>query len=623
MLTENRINPNASSSHVVCNHDWSFLQGDKKHSHTLNAGRHLFPFHLEITGSLPSSLSTSALGTASVAYKLRAVAARPGFSHNLLAETPVFILRSLTHEALEYQQTLDIENTWPEKLMYAITLPHKAWAAGDTLTAIVKLSPLAKGVYVQAIHSLITETTKICAKGWSPENTRVVASVRHEIIDFKAVEVEVTPNLSAAVASSSSGTPAARATHSPRSSRPASPHFGLSYPSHEQQEEEDLSSDVVTCINLSIPRSSAYPFSSDVASPTTTPSQSSSPTLQYSHLPLSTTSAASQPTSSSLSSITPSHNVEPIFISHRIKWIIVIHNKDGHLSELRCSLPIIVLDGALLEESREFTMAARRLLLRTSGFENVLIRGGERGSEDEADEGAGVDGEEGQVEADRELPSYPAHVRDRVANMYLSDAVTMRVSNPWIGKVGPASAANRSGVRTLSTPELSGPSDPVTADRSVSHTQSDSRASRSGHSTPAIQPSRGSVDMMSHLPHAPGQSPALDWVNSELFLSLSLNNEAMRRIGGTPSMGGQQQQQQQQSQPHSHSHNQQQSRTLRWGRVNSRAGSKAGSPERSALSSVTTNNDNGSLPEGGSSNSVVPSSSSSGSGFASPFQHLF
>lgn len=658
MLTvENRIisGSSASSSHVICNHDWSFLQGDKKHSHTLKAGRHLFPFRLDITGSFPSSLSTSALGGASVAYKLRAIAVRPGFSHNLQAKAPVFILRSLTREALEYQQTLDIESTWPEKLMYAITLPHKAWAAGDTLTAIVKLSPLAKGVYVQAVDSSITETTKIGARGGS---ARVVASVRHEILDHKAVEVEVaSPNQSAATASSTSGTPTAHSTHSPRSSRPASPHSSSSShphhhpPQHHHEEQEaDLgfeSNDVVTYINLSIPRSSAYPFlySASNATPPTTPPPSASPTLQHALLPLSTNFAASHPTSFSLSShltVTPSHGLEPVFISHRIRWVIFIHNKDGHLSELRCSLPIKILDGAFLEESREFTMRARRLLLRTCGFGNVLSRVGEEGSEDEGDEGAGVDEEDGGIrhaEVDRELPSYPAHVRDRVANMYLSETVTMRVSNPWVARIGSASAANRGGARTLSTFELSGqrgsgvsPSDPVSADRSIPHTQPDAR--RSGRSTPAIQPSQHQVDMMSHLPHSPGESSSLDLVNSELFLSLSLDNEAVRRrTGGVPSsMDGQQSQpHQHQHQSHSHNHqHQQQSRTLRWGsRVGSRVGSRAASPERSALSSVTTNNnDNGpsSLPEGGvcvSPTSVVSSSSSSGSGFTSPFQHLF
>lgn len=571
------------------------------------------------------------MGCASVAYKLRAVAVRPSFSQNLQAKAPVFILRSLTGEALEYQQTIEIENTWPEKLMYAIMLPHKAWAAGDIMTAIIKLSPLAKGVYVQAIDSFIVETTKILTRAGNREDTRVVASARHEMITAEVASPNSSPT-----ASSSPLT-----ALSPRSSRPASPHFGSSSSYHhhshphpapaQQQEEEDLgfeSKDIVTCINLSIPRSSSLYSVSDAASPTTTPPRSSSPTQQHTLLPLSTNSSTSQPTSPtspSLSShpkITPSHDLEPILISHRIKWTIFIHNKDGHVSELRCSLPIRILDGALLEESRGFTMRFRRLLLRTSGLGNVLNRNVEEGSEDEGNEGAGVVREEGRVrqtEADRELPSYPAHVRDRVANMYLSDAVTMLVSNPWVGRIGPSGSASGSGASPLSTPELSGresnilsplipvvpPSDPVSA---TLHTQPDSRASRSGHSTPDIQSSQQPAHMMSNL----------------------LVNEAVRRIGDVPSsVGGQQQQ----SQPHQHqhqTHDQQRSRTLRWGsRVGSREGSRAASLERIALSSVTANNSDNSpssISEGGvygSPNSVVSSSSSTGPGFASPFQNLF
>jgi hypothetical protein len=66
---------------------------------------------------------TTGLG---ISYKLRATAVRAAaFSTNLHAQCPVTLLRSLSHDALEYQQTLEIENTWPEKLMYSIMLPHK------------------------------------------------------------------------------------------------------------------------------------------------------------------------------------------------------------------------------------------------------------------------------------------------------------------------------------------------------------------------------------------------------------------------------------------------------------------------------------------------------------------
>src|SRR5712671_35494 len=165
---------NPPMTYIVCNHEWSFLEGEKKHSHTLRAGRHLFPFQLNVGGSLPSTAYTSAHRGASVAYKLRAVATRTGFAHNLQTQKVITLLRSFTPEALEYQQSLEIENTWPEKIMYSIVVPHKAWAAGDDLTAIVKISPLAKGVRILSIVMTLNETIRVFGRlGWQ-ESTKPV-----------------------------------------------------------------------------------------------------------------------------------------------------------------------------------------------------------------------------------------------------------------------------------------------------------------------------------------------------------------------------------------------------------------------------------------------------------------
>ena len=63
-------------------------------------------------------------------------------------------------------------------------------------------------------------------------------------------------------------------------------------------------------------------------------------------------------------------------MSYRVRWSILIGNLDGHTSELRCSLPIHVLDYRLAEEARVATLATRRLLLGAGdvdGGEAVLI----------------------------------------------------------------------------------------------------------------------------------------------------------------------------------------------------------------------------------------------------------
>lgn len=94
-------------------------------------------------------------------------------------------------------------------------------------------------------------------------------------------------------------------------------------------------------------------------------------------------------------SATPSHSLEPVLVSHKIKWSAFIKNLDGHTSELRCALPIHVLSPLLTEEARLASSGTRSLLFGPSG---VLVPAAE-----------GIQ----QVD----LPSYADHVRDRVANL--------------------------------------------------------------------------------------------------------------------------------------------------------------------------------------------------------------
>ncbi|KAF8196793.1 hypothetical protein K438DRAFT_1673005 [Mycena galopus ATCC 62051] len=351
---------NPPSTYIVCKHNWSFLEGQKKS--TLKAGRHLFPFQLQVGGSLPRSVVTDALGGASVTYKLRAVAQRTGaFSHNIQAVAPVYLLRSLGSTALEYQQTRDLEHAWQDKLMFSVAIPHSAWAAGDEFVALMKISPLVKGVGVLSVTTSLRETTKVF--GLSNTLTRTVASVTHEIIGGRAVEMRepVDPK---------GKHPQFSLPLSLRSGTPSRPETGLSSssssnisnsppPPTDPAQSED---DVVTSLPMRIPH----------------------------HL-------------------TASHPLDPIKVTHLIHWSVLVTNVDGHLSELYCSLPVILLDSQLLSEVRANTKLARQL----------LVGGSEVPSNSLPDD-------------TNELPSYVAHVRDRVANMFLPEGHTLRVTNPWV-----------------------------------------------------------------------------------------------------------------------------------------------------------------------------------------------
>ncbi|KAK7053187.1 hypothetical protein VNI00_003806 [Paramarasmius palmivorus] len=430
-------------TYIICNHEWSFLEGSKGHSHTLKAGRHLFPFQLQLGGSLPSTLSTSLYGGASVAYKLRAHAVRPGLAHNLTSVHPVTLLRGFAPEALEYQQTLEIENTWPEKIMYSIMIPHKAWAAGDNLTALVKFSPLLKGVGVLNVNTTVHETVKIYSRGGGyQEHTRVVGRSKHEIVGGKAVEAKESSSnkpYTPALTPSGHGTPSA---HNPHRNAASSSGSYFTFNPHPNTPP-------------SFTGSAPLPSTSHADSPEAGPSTAgviSPPALHTPPLPsgfeLSQDDIVTYLTTPlPPHSITPTHGLDPIQVSHRVRWSILILNPDGHTSELRCSLPLHLLDWRLLDEARSHTAVTRRLLF------------GEHDGEEENEE-------------ENELPSYNAHVRDRVANMYLPESATMRVP---VGAWSPSAA-------------------------------------RSGTSSPMEGP--GGLD-----------SNSLDWVNSELLLSMDNGRE--------------------------------------------------------------------------------------------------
>jgi len=338
--------------------------------------------------------------------------------------------------------------------MYSIMVPHKAWAAGDTITALVKFSPLLKGVGVLNINTSVHETIKVYTRTGHQEHTRIVASARHEIVGGKAVPIPEHEHRSRL------NTPG---IHSPGHSMPGTPNI----PSGARSPASGSGSG----------GGGYFSFTPHPNSSTASAGPSSSAAEQHPNSPdpeedleMSRDDVVTHLMLLVPLTITPTHALDPIIVSHRIRWSILILNPDGHTSELRCSLPLHLLDHRLLEEARMHTAATRRLLIG----------------------GPEVPPEE--VEDDMELPSYNAHVRDRVANMYLPESATMRVTNPWV----------RDGVSPV-------------AGSLTSDIHSPWPLSQSGTSTPL------EAHLLSHLPHAPGSgdSTPLDWVNSELLLSLS------------------------------------------------------------------------------------------------------
>ncbi|KAI0744133.1 hypothetical protein C8Q80DRAFT_880934 [Daedaleopsis nitida] len=418
-------------------------------------------------------------------------------------------MRSFGSEALEYQQTLEIENTWPEKLMYSIMIPHKAWAAGERLTAVVKFQPLVKGARVLNVTTTLNETIKLWSRSGCQENTRIVATAKHDIVDGKAVvadehhhrfRVPLLSNGSHTHVSrqSTSNTPAHTSSHTYHSNGqsyfpPVASSSGTSHSPPNPPVE-------LAPLTTTTTRSSSSSGGGAAASVTQiSPETSTQPSANASSVNLPAPQDGSEllmePGTDVVTTLnvtvpryaTPSHSLEPIQVNHRVRWSILIANLDGHTSELRCSLPIHILDSRLAEEARVATLQTRRLLLGSSDVEG----------------GEAVIGEEGE-EADA-LPSYPSHVRDRVANAYLPDSATMRVANAWVVNGISPTMPQRSA-------QTAGPSEPSSGIHSPAPV----------FETWQVGPGLSRPPRSEHLPHEPqaGATTPLEWVNTELLLSL-------------------------------------------------------------------------------------------------------
>lgn len=167
-------------------------------------------------------------------------------------------------------------------------------------------------------------------------------------------------------------------------------------------------------------------------------------------------------------SATPSHSLEPVLVSHKIKWSAFIKNLDGHTSELRCALPIHILSPLLTEEARLASSGTRSLLFGPSG---VLVPAAE-----------GIQ----QVD----LPSYADHIRDRVANI-----------------------DNSSANATMTTPHTN------TVQQNMSFV-------RSPWATPMCSPEQQQVSE-AHSPASYFPTRPINWADSELLSTLAISTPAV------------------------------------------------------------------------------------------------
>ncbi|GAA6021801.1 hypothetical protein JCM10207_002066 [Rhodosporidiobolus poonsookiae] len=549
--------------HPLFFHDFNFLnpsshtnredaKKEHHHVHTLKAGRHVFPFSLTVPGSLPASLRTYA-GTGVVEYKFKAVAQRPGFAAtDWKARKMVRIARSFGADAVEYNQTLEIENTWPGKVMYSFTLPHKAFAAGDTIPVAVKFSPLAKGVRIVSLITTIREHTTVYSKNSSHSEARDATVVKYNFVTDGTHGPSSGTNTPARDPARIESTASLRSMGGFASgmNTPTTPGFNSPFHGSAMSPANELPSN-----------NGGFPFHPrgrrakfQLGAEADEADEEEQPQPQQEEEPAEEVDDGQDTEVDVVVDVqvpiwtAPSHTVHPIFINHKIKWSAFIKNPDGHVSELRCALPIHILASCLQEEARLASAGSRNLLFGESG---VLAHS-----------------DVPQVD----LPSYQDHVMDRVANAdtagYFS-ASSGFAPTPWSSRNTPT------GTPGISPPASRPPSRPPSPDRRSSHHGGHSLGGFGGFSSFSALNSSTSRKEHSGAPSPGTTSPPPEreqeeehpedhrrWIDSELLSTLNIN-EHVSPPGSNPT-----------SRPGSRPTSRPSSRP------GSRAGSRAPSPER-------------------------------------------
>ncbi|KAI9492050.1 hypothetical protein BDB00DRAFT_459522 [Zychaea mexicana] len=165
---------------TLISHKWQYVpltESPVKKTYTLAAGQHKWFFELPLPGHLPQSLEAEG---GRVSYRLKAVVERPTFIHNIIKKRPIRIVRCILPSEFQLSQTLEIHNTWSDKMEYAITLPSKIYAHGETIPISFDIRPIATNLRVRSLSGTLKEYCTYTTSERSKTDTRVVRTERQD-----------------------------------------------------------------------------------------------------------------------------------------------------------------------------------------------------------------------------------------------------------------------------------------------------------------------------------------------------------------------------------------------------------------------------------------------------------
>lgn len=164
---------------IVYEKKWTFLDGgEKAHLFTVKPNNYEYDFSETLSGDLPESIE--GLGNTHIVYRLKARITRHRLVHDVTVKKHLRIVRTLAPDALELAQTMSVENLWPNKVEYSISIPSKAIVFGTSIPIKVVLVPLLKGLAIGKVICALKETHTLTCKTNSKTDTRHILSQSFE-----------------------------------------------------------------------------------------------------------------------------------------------------------------------------------------------------------------------------------------------------------------------------------------------------------------------------------------------------------------------------------------------------------------------------------------------------------
>ncbi|KAI5807409.1 hypothetical protein DFH27DRAFT_317931 [Peziza echinospora] len=142
---------------VIYEKDWQFINFDQDHkkSYMLNPGNYEYPFEHILPGNIGESVE--GLDAAYVVYRMKATIERSRFQQDISTKKHVRIVRTLAPGDEALSTTMTVENTWPQKCQYTISIPAKACVFGTTVPVEIGITPLLKGLTIGDVTCTLRE----------------------------------------------------------------------------------------------------------------------------------------------------------------------------------------------------------------------------------------------------------------------------------------------------------------------------------------------------------------------------------------------------------------------------------------------------------------------------------